>query len=187
MTQTTYLLDTNVLIPFHSKNFLFELGYRGLPVRWSRSIEAEFRRVWARLDLGSPDDAGLILEAARAAIPDWRAAERQSVVKTVSLPDPDDRHVLAAAVGCGASVIVTQNLKDFPPDALGPYGIMAMTPDKVISDLYDDRPNFVVSAAAAMRGRLVRPPMTVDEWLAGLTRGHLGEVARRLERHRREL
>lgn len=187
MPSKAYLLDTNVLIPFHSKNFLFELGYRGLPVRWSRGIEAEFRRVWARLDLGSSDEAGLILGAARAAIPDWRAVERQSVAKTVSLPDPDDRHVLAAAVGCGASVIVTRNLKDFPPDALGPYGIIAMTPDMVISDLYDVRPDIVVSAAAAMRGRLVKPPMTVDEWLAGLIRGHLGEVARRLERHRREL
>jgi hypothetical protein len=179
MPPKPYLLDTNVLIPFFSKDFLFELGYRGLPIRWSRSIEAEFRRVWARLNLG--------LEAARTAIPDWRAPERQSVAKTASLPDPDDRHVLAAAVGCGASVIVTQNLKDFPPDVLGPYGIKAMTPDKAISDLYDVRPDFVVSAAAAMRARLVRPPMTVDEWLAGLARARLGEVARRLERHRLEL
>jgi hypothetical protein len=181
------LLDTNVLIPFFSKDFLLELGFRGLPVRWSRGIEAEFRSVWARLNLGSPADATLILEVAHAAIPDWRAPERQSVARTVLLPDPDDRHVLAAAVGCGATVIVTRNLKDFPPDVLGQYGIEAMTPDKVISDLYDARPDFIIAAAAAMRSRLMRPPMTVEEWLAGLVKGQLEGVARRLERHRLEL
>jgi len=182
-----YLLDTNVLIPFFSKDFLFELGGRGLPVRWSRNIEVEFRRVWARLFPDIPTHANSILDLAHGVIPDWRAPEDKRVAMTASLPDADDRHVLAAAVGCGATVIVTRNLRDFPPEILGPYEIEAQTPDQVISTLYDVRPDFVTAAASAMRARLKRPPMTTDEWLDGLAKGQLVEVARRLQRHRCEL
>src|SRR5690606_21408709 len=52
-------------------------------------------------------------------------------------PDPDDWHVLAAAIRCGASVIVTFNEKDFPPEALEPFGIEAQHPDLFIDNLFD--------------------------------------------------
>jgi hypothetical protein len=35
-------------------------------------------------------------------------------IPQLSLPDTDDRHVLAAAIEAGATVIVTFNLSDFP-------------------------------------------------------------------------
>lgn len=47
----------------------------------------------------------------------------ESLIRSLSLPDEDDRHVLAAAIRCGADSIVTFNLKDFPQSALEPYGI----------------------------------------------------------------
>ena len=44
---------------------------------------------------------------------------------------------MAAAIKFGASVIVTFNLKDFPPDVLEPFEIEAMHPDDFIVDLFD--------------------------------------------------
>lgn len=123
----------------------------------------------------------------RAVIPDWRAPEPRKVMQAAQLPDPADRHVLAAAVGIGAKVIVTRNLRDFPPGALAPFDVEACTPDRVLCDLFDERPDLVVAAGAAMRARLKRPPQTPDEWLAGLAAGHLGDLAARLQAHKDEL
>ncbi len=44
-------------------------------------------------------------------------------------PDPDDRHVVAAAIECGATTIVTGNVRDFPQAVLAPFGIRAVKLD----------------------------------------------------------
>lgn len=175
-----FLLDTNVLIPFHSKNFLMELGYRGLPVHWSVSIETEFVRVWARL---YPDKAGhgpKILTAMHRAVPEWRAPESRKVLQAAALPDPYDRHVLAAAVGVGATVIVTRNLKDFPQDVLAEYGIVARSADDVLCRLFDEDPEAFLEASGAMRRRLKAPPMTAEEWINSLMQGDCVLLAAKL-------
>ncbi len=184
---TRYLLDTNVLIPFYSKDFFVELGSRGLPVYWSLSIEAEFRRVWARLYPDRASQAADILALMHTVVPDWRAPEPRKVLQATQLPDPADRHVLAAAVGIGANIIVTRNLRDFPSDALAPFGVQARTPDRVLCDLFDERPDLILAVGAAMRARLKRPPQSPDEWLGGLATGHLGDLAARLQAHKAEL
>jgi hypothetical protein len=56
-----------------------------------------------------------------------------------------DRHVLAAAVAGGASLLVTANLKDFPPPALNPHGIEARHPAAFLSDLYGHDPAGIVA------------------------------------------
>jgi hypothetical protein len=123
----------------------------------------------------------------RTVIPDWRAPESREVMQKTQLPDPADRHVLAAAVGIGAKVIVTRNLRDFPSDALSPYGVEARTPDRVLCDLFDERPELILAAGAAMRARLKRPPQTPDEWLAALAAGQMGDLAARLRDHKADL
>ena len=182
-----YLIDTNVLIPFYSKDFWLELGSRGLPIHWSVSIEAEFRRVWARLYPARAGQATDLLALMHTIVPDWRAPESRKVIQEVRLPDPADRHVLAAAVGVGAEVIVTRNLRDFPPSVLAPYGVEARAPDRVLCDLFDDRPNLILAAGAAMRARPKRPPQSPDEWLAGLAAGHFPDLAARLQAHKANL
>lgn len=57
------------------------------------------------------------------------------LVPGLKLPDPDDRHILAAAAKASASVIVTFNEKDFPSNALEPFGLHTRHPDQFILDL----------------------------------------------------
>jgi hypothetical protein len=48
------------------------------------------------------------------AVRDCLVTGHEPLTEGLKLPDPDDRHVLAAAIKAGAQVIVTRNLKDFP-------------------------------------------------------------------------
>ena len=54
------------------------------------------------------------------AVRDCLVTGYEPMIEGLKLPDPDDRHVLAAAIKAGAQVIVTRNLKDFPDPTLTP-------------------------------------------------------------------
>ena len=70
------------------------------------------------------------------------------------LPDPNDRHVLAAAIHCGAQEIVTFNIRDFPDAFLHPYGIRAVHPDAFVEHLLDLNSEAVCGAIRRIRRRL---------------------------------
>jgi hypothetical protein len=89
----------------------------------------------------------------------------EHLIPSIFVPDADDRHVVAAAIHSGASLIVTFNLKDFPPEALCPYNLIAQHPDDFIIDLLDLHPAGVLEAAANHRRSLKNPPRTADEYL----------------------
>jgi hypothetical protein len=82
-----------------------------------------------------------------------------------TINDPKDRHVLAAAVASDAQVIVTLNLKDFPPESCEPFAIEPLHPDAFLMDLFglDDR--MVYQAVQRQAATLRRPPMQLDELL----------------------
>jgi hypothetical protein len=94
-----------------------------------------------------------------------------------SLPDPDDRHVLAAAIHCGAQEIVTFNLRDFPEAALGAYGIRAIHPDEFVEHLLDLNPEAVCEAVRRIRRRLVNPPRSVEDMIENYERHGLAVSA----------
>ena len=87
------------------------------------------------------------------------------LIPSISLPDPDDRHVVAAAIHCGASLIVTFNLKDFPQATLQPYHLAAQHPDDFIVDLLDLHTAAVLQAVASHRRSLKKPPKAADQYL----------------------
>jgi hypothetical protein len=168
------------LISYFARDFFVELGKRGAPIHWSLSIETEFREVWARLFPERAANGARIIQLMRRAVPDWRAPESRQVSQISELPDADDRHVLAAAVGVGATVIVTWNLKDFPSPLLNQFGVVARTPDDVLAALFDIDPDGFIAAAATMRARLKNPAMTPAEWLEGVRAARLTSLADRL-------
>jgi PIN domain len=94
----------------------------------------------------------------------------EDLIPSLRLPDPNDRHVLAAAIRGRADVIVTMNLKDFPAEVLAPFGLEAQHPDEFALHLFDLAPGRVVAAAQMHRQSLRKPPKTVEEYLDTLER-----------------
>lgn len=106
----------------------------------------------------------------------------QPLIAGLTLPDPDDRHVLAAAIVGQADIIVTRNLRDFPDDALAPYNIEAQHPDEFIRHLLDLAPVLVVDAVRDQQARLVNPPVSMAELLSAFERLGLVETILELRR-----
>lgn len=92
----------------------------------------------------------------------------EELIPALNLPDPDDRHVLAAAIHAGADAIVTANLKDFPPEVATRYDLEILHPDEFLYQQFGLDPAAVVIAARNCRSRLKNPSRTADEYLATL-------------------
>ena len=93
----------------------------------------------------------------------------------MTLPDADDRHVLAAALACIADVIVTMNTADFPASILAPFGVVAEPPDVFVSRLLAS--GIVLPAATEYCASMNRPAMSVNEYLDALRRNGLPNSA----------
>lgn len=139
MTHFTVIYDANVLYPFNTRDVLVQLAQPELDLvraRWTDEILDEaFENLLAdRPDLTRPQLQGT-RELMIAWVPDCLVAGYQPLIEGLTLPDPNDRHVLAAAIKAGAEVIVTDNLSDFPPDYLATFDIEAQSPDEFVLNL----------------------------------------------------
>lgn len=177
----TAVLDACVLYPAPLRDLFMQLALADLfHARWTEQIHEE----WMRNVLADrPDLSRSKLERTRdlmdAHVRDALVVGHEPLIGGLGLPDPDDRHVLAAAICCGAAAIVTFNLKDFPAASLAPYGIEAEHPDDFVADLIDVDPAAVCAAVKVVRGRLRNPPRTAEEYLLTLeAQGLAGTVAR---------
>lgn len=152
--------------------------------KWSAAIHEEWIRnvLKARPDLKRPQ-----LERTRslmdAHVRDCLVEGYEPLIESVVLPDPGDRHVLAAAVIGKADLIITFNLKDFPQPVLQLYGIEARHPDTFITWLMDMAPEAVFAAAKRHRSSLKNPPQSVTEYLSILKRQGLPETVTRLREY----
>ena len=100
----------------------------------------------------------------------------------MTLPDPDDRHVLAAAIKARAQVIVTNNIKDFPPPALEQWNVEAKTPDEFLLDQFHLSGPVLYGAIQRVADSWKNPPGTVNDVLDRLERTGLVETAALLRR-----
>jgi hypothetical protein len=87
------------------------------------------------------------------------------LIDSIQLPDPDDRHVVAAAIKSGANYIVTYNLRDFPESELAKYEIVAQHPDEFIFNQIDLNIAKVCDAVRSHRSSLKNPPFSQDDLL----------------------
>jgi hypothetical protein len=161
------------------RDLLIRIGRAGLvQAKWTEGILGE---AFGNLARNRPDitqeKLARLRELINGAIPDCLITGYESLIEGLKLPDPRDRHVLAAAIKAGAQVIVTANLKDFPAELLAPWNIEAKSPDDFVLDQIsiDDRTVFAcVQAIADARNH---PPESVDDVLGQLERAGLVESA----------
>ncbi|MGI4788581.1 MAG: hypothetical protein ACRYFS_06995 [Janthinobacterium lividum] len=115
------------------------------------------------------------------AIPDAVVTGYEGLIKTLRLPDQDDRHVLAAAIHSKSQMIVTFNLKDFPASTLSNYSIEVCHPDDFIAYQLMEHPIEALAALKKQRHRLIYPLQTVDEFLETLSRQGLQRTTELLQ------
>jgi hypothetical protein len=112
-----------------------------------------------------------------ACVRDALVSDFEQLIEILELPDPGDRHVLAAAIRGRADLIVTVNLKDFPIDVLNRWGIEAQHPDEFLVNQFHLSQPLFLQALRVVRLRLKNPPKSVHDYLDTLrTQGLLATV-----------
>jgi predicted nucleic acid-binding protein len=172
------LLDANVLYPAPLRDTLMHLAVNvPVSVRWSAQIQAEWTRrlLEARPDL-NPNRLERTVQQMNRAVPTALVTGFELLIEQLDLPDVNDRHVLAAAIHGGASVIVTNNIKDFPNAVLRKYGLVARKPDSFIMGLVEQAPKAVLEAIRLQHANLKNPPATKPDFLQTLQSQGLKEM-----------
>lgn len=182
MSTFTAIFDACVLYPAPLRDFLMNLAITDLfRAKWTDEIHDE----WIRNVLKNrPDLTNERLQRTRdlmnSHVRDCLVSGYQDLIPSLTLPDENDRHVLAASICAGADVIVTYNLSDFPVATLEQYGIEAQHPDEFITHLIDLAPSVVCEAVKRQRMSLKNPPQSVKELLAAYERQGLAQTVAEL-------
>lgn len=179
------LLDANVLYPAVLRSFLIDLSLQGVyQAHWTDELQDEWMR---NLRLNRPElDESKLRQTQRLmdqVLPEARITGYEPLISTLTLPDADDRHVLAAALHGQVDVIVTQNLRDFPSAVLGASGVRALSPDDFLGGFLPDQADALIEALRAQQGRYRAPPLTLADLLHRLAQQGVPTLAHSLASH----
>ncbi len=177
------VLDANVLYPPSLRDLLMRVAVAGAyKPRWTEEIHAEWiRNVLADYQDVTPAQLDRTRRLMNQAVVNGLVSGYEPLIPTLSLPDANDRHVLAAAIEASATVIVTFNLSDFPNAILSGYGIQALHPDVFLSALFDQETELFLRGVQAHRASLKNPAKTAQDYLAALRISGLQRLTLRLE------
>jgi len=166
--------DACVLYPAPLRDLLVELAGHAQDLdwfrtKWTNEIHDEWMRnlLENRPDL-TPEQLNRTKGLMNRHIDDCLVTGYEHRIEHLELPDVDDRHVLAAAIECKASIIVTANIDDFPAETLIASGIIAMSADDFLCDLLDTHEEaaekVLEEAVRAIKRRLTNPPLSWNQY-----------------------
>ena len=170
--------DSCVLYPAPLRDLLMRLAMTGLyQAKWTEEIHKEWMR---NLLKNRPDLTRERLENTRSKMDlhatDCLINEYEDLIEGLHLPDPHDRHILAAAIKASAQTILTYNLSDFPSKSISKYGIAAQHPDEFLRHLLDLAPAKVIRTVQETRLSLKKPPKSAHEYLTILEQQSLPQT-----------
>lgn len=180
----TAFFDANVFYGARLRSLVLHLAQTKLfRARWSNAVHEEWigNLLRNRPEL-QPAALARTRRAMDASVLDALVIGYEPLIPALDLPDRDDRHVLAAAVVCRASCIVTFNLADFPDDRLAPYGLRAVHPDAFLLDVESIDPS---AFAAAVRADLIHyraPPLVLADYVSALATAGVPQAAGQISR-----
>lgn len=172
MARYAVVLDACVLVPVTLADTLLRIAERDLyrPL-WSARIVAEAIDAIVEIHPNIPlDQVQRRFAAMDEAFEDARVGGWENLEATVALPDPDDRHVVAAAVRGRSDAIVTANVRDYPPEILGPLQIEIIHPDDFLLDQFDLAPRIVLDVLREQADHTRQPALTPIDLIARLAR-----------------
>ncbi|QFU09086.1 hypothetical protein PARPLA_01779 [Rhodobacteraceae bacterium THAF1] len=148
-------LDACVLYPTVLREILTGCAAAGLfQAQWSPRVLEEWARAAARLGPEGERIARTEIALLRSQHPRAEVQPRDRDLNRLRLPDPNDVHVLAAAIAGSADVLCTFNAKDFPRHTMSAEGVERLDPDQVLARLDDDGVAQVTSRVHAMAEKL---------------------------------
>ena len=175
------LIDACALYPLITRDVLLSFAEADMyRLHLTERIMDEWTR---RLKDDRPDIADKIDRTAddvREHFPSAFVTGYEPMIDGLTLPDPDDRHVLAATITCNAQIVVTRNLRDFPAEALDPHDIAARHPDDFLAEAFDlHQPDGLrVFSAMLANSRIWKD---ADDMIRGLIAGGLPKLTGRVE------
>lgn len=159
------VLDTNVIYPLWIRDLLFWFAHFDLYTpKWSNNICDEWIDVMRRKGI-SEEEALKRASRINEAFPNAMVENYSSLIDTLTLPDPKDRHVMAAAIKTNANLIITNNLKDFPEEYLASFGLKAKSADDFLTDIIDLNPKLSVQAFRRLVLNKKKPPLDIYQVL----------------------
>jgi len=175
------VLDANLLYPFQLRNLLVQFGVDSvIAPRWTERINEEWISNLVAAGRVPRDRLLLTLDLMNSALPEAEVSGWEGCMEGIKLPDPDDRHVLAAALAAGAKTILTMNLRDFPVSALAPHGVVAVPPDSFLCGLHNADRELLTASTEAAHANLSRSTPSFRDYLDALERQGLPQLTKRL-------
>lgn len=179
MSRFSAFLDTCVLVPIATADLLLRLAEAGLfrPL-WSAAILDELERALISVhpDLASGGAQRRVEQMTHAFI-DAQVTGWESITENLDLPDPDDNHVLAAAIAGRADIIVTNNIRHFPDLVLNQHGLEAQSLDEFLLNQLDLSRDVTLRVLTEQAQAARRPPLAPAELLQDLERSGVPSFA----------
>jgi predicted nucleic acid-binding protein len=171
------VLDANVMYPLWIRDLLLWFAHHDLYTpKWSKHIFDEWLEVMKRKGV-SVSEAHKRTTIVKYAFPDALVENYEPLIETLTLPDTNDKHVLAAAIKTNANLIVTNNLKHFPKEYLSGFGLSAKNVDDFFTDIIDLNHETSIKAFRDLVLNKKKPPLDEYQVLAILRKNGLKDTA----------
>lgn len=180
------LPDTNVCYPMSLFDLLLRLDEASLhEIMWTEDLLVELADTWVEHDVRTRGAAERVCDHIRRAFEgqDVPRSDYEQLIASMPGDDPDDHLHAAAAAAKAPATILTQNVRDFPAEALAAFGVSVRQPDDYLNELFDSHPDEIAPIVGQMAADRHRPPMSPDEVLDALARAGASRFAERVRAH----